>query len=322
MIRLRRPIFNRPRPGTGGPNLPPPWDPRLPQRLLVAVPLTTVGLVGAVLVVLSGALSPSRTGGAAAQTESGETAPDELVLDMVPSEEAVASGAAAAGAPAGATATDAAAPAPGTSVPAAPASPTLAVGPATPARLGTYQFRVTMDGQDVAGTYTVSAGGSADSQVHRTEVDGSSSEQQLSFGAGGISLNAIVDANLGECRWSPPAVVAPGDLDVGRSWSSASDCTSSSNGVAVSIHQESDATVESRGHTMVGDELVEVWVVQRHEVQTRQANGATATSEVVASELLAPQLGIVIERQTQANVPFPDGSVQSVTVTERIEDLP
>lgn len=64
-----------------------------------------------------------------------------------------------------------------------------------------------------------------------------------------------------------------------------------------------------------------MWVVQRHETQTRTVGSARVSSDVASSELIAPQLGLVIERMTKGSIAQLDGSSTTVTVTERLQRL-
>jgi len=114
----------------------------------------------------------------------------------------------------------------------------------------------------------------------------------------------------------------PAGLKVGSTWSSGSDCSVAQGDMTLKVHQQSSATVVGRGQTSVAGKAVEVWVVQRHETQKRTIGGTSVSSDVVSSELVAPQLGLVIERMTKGDVVQPDGSSSPVTVTERLEQLP
>lgn len=197
----------------------------------------------------------------------------------------------------------------------------IALGAPAPAQTGSYQLSVSVDDEESSGTYVVS-NGDGGSQVHRVDLDGASSEQRLTWGADGVSVVATTSPSLGTCSWSPPARLAPADIDVGSTWTSASDCTVTMSGAEVAVHQSTDASVVNRGTTQVGDQYVEVFVLSRRETQTRTNGGITVTSEVATSELYAPQLGLVIERQSRATAPRPDGSTQSMVIVERIASLP
>lgn len=201
-----------------------------------------------------------------------------------------------------------------------PAADLLALGPAVPAQPGSYELKVVIDDRAVSGTYTVEGEGA--SQVHRTELDGSMSEQELSWRGGVQSLVATTDAAAGTCRWSPAPVLVPAEIEVGTTWETTSDCAVSRSGATLDVHQTSTAEVVERGQTAVGGKAVEVWVVQRHETQTRGLGEASVVSDVLSSELVAPQLGLVLERLTRADVVQSDGSTHTVTIVEQLQELP
>jgi hypothetical protein len=196
----------------------------------------------------------------------------------------------------------------------------LPLGPAVPAKPGSYELQVVIDDRAVSGAYTVTGDGA--SQVHRTELDGSVSEQELRWGDGALSLVATTDPAAGTCKWSPAPLLVAADMEVGKKWDTASDCSVARDGATLAVHQESSAEVVERGQTTVGGRAVEVWVVQRHETQTRKIGQASVESDVLSSELVAPQLGLVLERLTQADVVQGDGSTHTVTVVEQIQELP
>ena len=302
----------------------------LRSRLMVAVPLVLVLVVGFVVIGVVSSGSDSGGGGTSAGNQPGH-AGDPAAAGAAGDAGVEAPGAAPAGGETGSGAAPVEAPpiSVDESLPAdtgeggggAAAPSIVALGAPAPARTGSYQLSVSVDDEESSGTYVVS-NGDGGSQVHRVDLDGGSSEQRLSWGADGVSVVATTSPSLGTCNWSPPARLAPADIAVGSTWNSTSDCTVTMSGAEVAVHQSTDTSVVNRGTTQVGDEYVEVLVLSRRETQTRTNGGITVTSEVATSELYAPQLGLVIERQSRASAPRPDGSVQSMVIVERIASLP
>jgi hypothetical protein len=189
-------------------------------------------------------------------------------------------------------------------VPAASTSEPIVPGPVHLAAPGTYAVRQRgPDGEHVDGSLVVDArGASRRGQVLRL---GDGEEQRLVE----LSSGGLVEIATGDCGWAPALPVVPEDIHVGSSWSTTSTCTVRTSEGSIVVEQQEDARITGKARTTVGGQDVDTWLIERHVVSTRRADGATAVIEIVSSELFAPSLGLTAYAVSRTDAPRPDGTI-------------
>src|SRR5439155_13266348 len=88
----------------------------------------------------------------------------------------------------------------------------------------------------------------------------------------------------------------------------------------VTIHEVEESRLTGRAITTVGDERVEVVIVQRRTTITQTAGAATRSGETVSSELFAPAWGLVVYQTSRTVTVGADGEEHTIDSTATLRE--
>ena len=191
--------------------------------------------------------------------------------------------------------------------------PDLRIHPPAPGR---YWYRWTVNGQADDGDIVVSTAGGADRDTEVTSGGNSGGQSDtVDWSGGGRVITATTFGNGSSCQWSPPAVSLGPSLAAGVKWQTTSTCRlAQPDSSAITIEQDEQTKVDGLANTTVSGQPVVAWVIERHDLVTERALGASLTSETQSTELFAPSVGLVVYRVGRTATPNPDGSTTITTV--------
>lgn len=201
--------------------------------------------------------------------------------------------------------------------PSAP-PPDISVHPPAPGR---YPYRWTVNGQADDGEIIVSAASLANRQTEVTSGGNSRGQTDTVDWSGGERvITASTFANGSACQWSPPSLSLRSSLSAGEKWEVTTTCRlTQPDGSAITIEQDEQAKVDGPARTTVSGHSFVAWVIERHDLVTERAPGATLTSETQSTELFAPSIGLVVYRVGRTATPNPDGSTTITTVIAELQ---
>lgn len=209
-----------------------------------------------------------------------------------------------------------------------PGSAPEAIGQPQPARVGTYTYTVTVDGESSEATQTVEAMSGAPAgetrQAQTTKTKQGDVRNQVRWAADAVYLESTSGSGGGgpggDCDWNPDVVLLQLPLAKGKGWVSESSCSGQSAYGPYTLKARFESSVTGTARRTVGGEAVDVWVVQtkRHIEITAQYQGQqfNVTEDGTSTTFFAPRQGMTVREESSSTASFPTGQRKTTTTRD------
>ena len=176
-------------------------------------------------------------------------------------------------------------------------------GPSKPPAPGTYTYKFVYASDPSRNTdidQRVETQPDKDGVQYRKETypdgQGNKLTNDLSYSPDGVRLLAShIAAQQGniDCNWTPPIHAFKTPVTVGAKWSTDSKCSTTSNGVQVTVQRKSDYKVTGKSSDIVGTTPVRTWVIEEHAVTSVTTPYFPTTRDAVITRHWSPDYGLL-----------------------------